>query len=220
MRPGRRGPGAVSSLLSFQVKSRYIRPRGTRKRKVARGPTQFQPRSGLCRPRHPSCRTRPAPAAYPGPNVILVRFGGGVRRAETIEEAGTYAPYLRHVLAAARCLRARHADFATRRRRHEPCGRNAEPSDRPLPRLSRRRIGVSAGPARTDRTDTVRIPARGLRRALAPGASDQRRGPAAGRVLHLRRLGALRHRLPLRDAEPASLQALQIRAHPRGGDRR
>jgi hypothetical protein len=37
--------------------------------------------------------------AYPGPNVILVRFGGGVRRAETIEEAGTYAPYLRHVLA-------------------------------------------------------------------------------------------------------------------------
>jgi hypothetical protein len=36
---------------------------------------------------------------YSGPNVILVRFGGGVRRAETIDEAGTYAPYLRHVLA-------------------------------------------------------------------------------------------------------------------------
>lgn len=36
---------------------------------------------------------------YTGPNVILVRFGGGVRRAETIEEAATYAPYLRHVLA-------------------------------------------------------------------------------------------------------------------------
>ena len=35
---------------------------------------------------------------YRGPNVILVRFGGGVRRAETIEEATTYAPYLRHVL--------------------------------------------------------------------------------------------------------------------------
>jgi hypothetical protein len=38
--------------------------------------------------------------AYTGPNVILVRFGGGVRRAETIEETATYAPYLRHVLAA------------------------------------------------------------------------------------------------------------------------
>ena len=36
---------------------------------------------------------------YSGPNVILVRFGGGVRRAETIDEAATYAPYLRHVLA-------------------------------------------------------------------------------------------------------------------------
>ena len=37
--------------------------------------------------------------SYAGPNVILVRFGGGVRRAETIDEATTYAPYLRHVLA-------------------------------------------------------------------------------------------------------------------------
>lgn len=44
---------------------------------------------------------RPAPAktGYTGPNVILVRFGGGVRRAETIDEATTWAPYLRHVLA-------------------------------------------------------------------------------------------------------------------------
>ncbi len=44
---------------------------------------------------------RPAYAApgYRGPNVILVRFGGGVRRAETIGEAATWAPYLRHVLA-------------------------------------------------------------------------------------------------------------------------
>lgn len=44
----------------------------------------------------------PAPAraqSYTGPNVIVVRFGGGVRRAETIGEATTYAPYLRHVLA-------------------------------------------------------------------------------------------------------------------------
>ncbi len=44
----------------------------------------------------------PRPAAardYSGPNVILIRFGGGVRRAETIEEATTYAPFLRHSLA-------------------------------------------------------------------------------------------------------------------------
>ncbi|MES2143106.1 MAG: hypothetical protein V4516_01840 [Pseudomonadota bacterium] len=41
---------------------------------------------------------RAAPA-YPGPNVVLVRFGGGVRRAETIDEAATWAPYLRQALA-------------------------------------------------------------------------------------------------------------------------
>lgn len=44
----------------------------------------------------------PMPAtarAYRGPNIILVRFGGGVRRAETIDAATTYAPYFRHVLA-------------------------------------------------------------------------------------------------------------------------
>ena len=36
--------------------------------------------------------------AYGGPKVILIRFGGGVRRRETIEPAHTYAPYLLHEL--------------------------------------------------------------------------------------------------------------------------
>ena len=36
---------------------------------------------------------------YNGPNVIIVRFGGGVRRRETIEPDHTYAPYLVHDLA-------------------------------------------------------------------------------------------------------------------------
>ena len=35
---------------------------------------------------------------YKGPNVILIRFGGGVRRRETIDPDHTYAPFLRHVL--------------------------------------------------------------------------------------------------------------------------
>lgn len=38
-------------------------------------------------------------ATYRGPNVIIVRFGGGVRRAETIEAVSTYAPYLVNTLA-------------------------------------------------------------------------------------------------------------------------
>ncbi|MEL7151486.1 MAG: hypothetical protein AAGK71_12160 [Pseudomonadota bacterium] len=38
-------------------------------------------------------------ASYRGPNVVLIRFGGGVRRYETIDEQGTYAPYMRKVLA-------------------------------------------------------------------------------------------------------------------------
>ncbi|ABW32472.1 alkaline phosphatase family protein [Acaryochloris marina] len=37
---------------------------------------------------------------YSGPNVILIRFGGGVRRRETIDPDYTYAPYLRHILAS------------------------------------------------------------------------------------------------------------------------
>jgi len=47
----------------------------------------------------PARRAEAAPA-YRGPNVVIVRFGGGVRRAETIVPKGTYAPYLRNVLAA------------------------------------------------------------------------------------------------------------------------
>lgn len=46
----------------------------------------------------PTDMARAAPA-YGGPNVIIMRFGGGVRRAETIGDTGTYAPYLRHRLA-------------------------------------------------------------------------------------------------------------------------
>lgn len=40
-----------------------------------------------------------AARTYRGPNVIIVRFGGGVRRAETIAGQTTYAPYLLNVLA-------------------------------------------------------------------------------------------------------------------------
>ena len=36
---------------------------------------------------------------YTGPNVIIVRFGGGVRRRETIDPDHTYSPFLRHTLA-------------------------------------------------------------------------------------------------------------------------
>jgi len=36
---------------------------------------------------------------YSGPNVVIVRFGGGVRRRETIDPGFTYSPYLRHVLS-------------------------------------------------------------------------------------------------------------------------
>ncbi len=44
----------------------------------------------------------PTPAVvrpYEGPNVILVRFGGGVRRKETVASDETYAPFLKKVLA-------------------------------------------------------------------------------------------------------------------------
>lgn len=40
-----------------------------------------------------------SPRSYAGPNVIIVRFGGGVRRRETIEPAHTHAPWLLNSLA-------------------------------------------------------------------------------------------------------------------------
>lgn len=36
---------------------------------------------------------------YRGPNVIIVRFGGGVRRRETIDPQHTYSPYFLHTLS-------------------------------------------------------------------------------------------------------------------------
>lgn len=37
-------------------------------------------------------------ASYRGPNVVLIRFGGGVRRVETIDPMGSYAPYMMNEL--------------------------------------------------------------------------------------------------------------------------
>src|SRR3989454_7426916 len=37
--------------------------------------------------------------AYRGPNVVIVRFGGGARRREAIVPETTYAPFLCHELA-------------------------------------------------------------------------------------------------------------------------
>lgn len=37
-------------------------------------------------------------AAYAGPNIVLVRFGGGVRRQEILDPATTHAPYFMHRL--------------------------------------------------------------------------------------------------------------------------
>lgn len=50
--------------------------------------------SGLSAPLFASPTPPPARPNYSGPNVILVRFGGGVRRRETIDPKHTYAPYL------------------------------------------------------------------------------------------------------------------------------
>ena len=36
---------------------------------------------------------------YTGPNLILIRYGGGARRRESIDPKHTYSPYLAHTLA-------------------------------------------------------------------------------------------------------------------------
>ena len=44
--------------------------------------------------------TASAKTAYKGPNVVILRFGSGVRRLETIDPSGTFAPFLTNVLAS------------------------------------------------------------------------------------------------------------------------
>ncbi len=46
-----------------------------------------------------SLRAQAAPPVYRGPSVIIIRFGGGVRRRETIDPVHTFAPNLVHNLA-------------------------------------------------------------------------------------------------------------------------
>src|SRR5213592_1173810 len=43
-----------------------------------------------------SIETKPA---FRGPNVVLIRFGGGARRKETIDPQSTYSPFLCRELA-------------------------------------------------------------------------------------------------------------------------
>jgi hypothetical protein len=45
-----------------------------------------------------SSKTNTLMADYDGPNIIIVRFGGGVRRRESIDPEHTYAPFLCHEL--------------------------------------------------------------------------------------------------------------------------
>ncbi len=49
-------------------------------------------------PAAPALLAEPARPDYRGPNVVIVRFGGGVRRRETIDPDHTYAPFLCHEL--------------------------------------------------------------------------------------------------------------------------
>lgn len=54
--------------------------------------------SALAVPAFAGAGVRPRGRIYHGPNVVLVRFGGGVRRRESIDPAHTYAPFLAHEL--------------------------------------------------------------------------------------------------------------------------
>jgi len=49
-------------------------------------------------PAAPALLAESARPEYRGPNVVIVRFGGGVRRRETIDPDHTYAPFLSHEL--------------------------------------------------------------------------------------------------------------------------
>jgi hypothetical protein len=68
---------------------------GISRRQLARGMAGAATLGLLGAGTGPALARRP----YRGPNVIVIRFGGGVRRRETIDPDQTYAPFLRKVLA-------------------------------------------------------------------------------------------------------------------------
>lgn len=68
---------------------------GISRRQLARGMAGAATLGLLGTGTGPALARRP----YRGPNVIVIRFGGGVRRRETIDPDQTYAPFLRKVLA-------------------------------------------------------------------------------------------------------------------------
>ncbi|HYR42342.1 MAG TPA: hypothetical protein VER98_04935 [Terriglobia bacterium] len=73
-------------------------PRRTFLKDVLVGAGALATAEGLIAETLPDLADRAKPA-YRGPNVIIVRFGGGARRRETIDAETTYAPFLCHELA-------------------------------------------------------------------------------------------------------------------------
>ena len=73
-------------------------PRRTFLKDVLIGAGALAAADGLIAQSLPNLADRIKPA-YRGPNVIIVRFGGGARRRETIDAQTTYAPFLCHELA-------------------------------------------------------------------------------------------------------------------------
>ncbi len=65
------------------------------RRRFAQGALALGASAGLCVGTPLRAQAR---SAYTGPNVIIVRFGGGVRRRETIEAKTSYSPFLAHEL--------------------------------------------------------------------------------------------------------------------------
>src|SRR6266567_6288193 len=73
-------------------------PRRTFLKDVLVGAGALAVADGLIAETLPDLGDRAKPA-YRGPNVIIVRFGGGARRRETIDAETTYAPFLCHEFA-------------------------------------------------------------------------------------------------------------------------
>ena len=116
------------------------------------------------------------------PNVIIVRFGGGVRRRETIAAKTTFAPNLLHRLAPRGVLipDMRIAQLEGVDTSHAE-GTPQHPH-RPLSRLSPRRGRLGRRSATAHRADPVRIRPPRARHPGPSSASHQWRGSAAGGV--------------------------------------
>ena len=151
--------------------------------------------------------TKPYPDSKP--SVIVIRFGGGVRRLETILDAQhTYCPFIYHELYKKNGVCLPNVEIDSSPGIETSHGQGTLYIMTGLRPLCRHRAQAALRSLHPDCADDLRVFPPHLQGRAAPRPHHQRRGPHQRGFLHLQRMQTLWHCLSLDGAEPVSFQAV------------